>query len=139
MRRKSPFRLRSKIWVEDLNGEVVFGLGRYRILEAVERLGSLQAAAQELKMSYRAIWARISATERRLGKPLLIREPKGSRLTPLGEALLGEFDRLLKLVEAESDKLYADLMAADLDAAQATPPRGRGPRGRCRRKSSLPD
>jgi molybdate transport system regulatory protein len=41
----SPFRIRSKIWVEDANGKVVFGLGRYRILEAVQRLGSLQAAA----------------------------------------------------------------------------------------------
>jgi molybdate transport system regulatory protein len=113
--KESPFHIRSKIWVEDANGKVVFGLGRYRILEAVQRLGSLQAAAQELKMSYRAIWARISATEARLGKPLLIREPKGSRLTPLGKTLLKQFHRLLKVVESESDTVYDDLMAAYLD------------------------
>jgi molybdate transport system regulatory protein len=111
----SPFRIRSKIWVEDPNGKVVFGLGRYRILEAVQRLGSLQAAAHELRMSYRAIWARISATEERLGKPLLIREPKGSRLTPLGQTLLKQFQRLQKLVEAESDEVYHDLMSVYLD------------------------
>jgi molybdate transport system regulatory protein len=111
----SPFRMRSKIWVEDANGKVVFGLGRYRILEAVQRLGSLQAAAQELKMSYRAIWGRISATERRLGKPLLVREPRGSRLTPLGETLLKQFQRLLKIVETESNDVYNDLMAAYLE------------------------
>lgn len=113
--KESPFCIRSKIWVEDANGKVVFGLGRYRILEAVQRLGSLQAAAQELKMSYRAIWARISATEERLGKPLLIREPRGSRLTPLGETLLKQFQRLLRIVEAESDDVYNDLVAAYLD------------------------
>lgn len=113
--KESPFCIRSKIWVEDANGKVVFGIGRYRILEAVQRLGSLQAAAQELKMSYRAIWARISATEERLGKPLLIREPRGSRLTPLGETLLKQFQRLLRIVEAESDDVYNDLMAAYLD------------------------
>ena len=113
--KESPFHIRSKIWVEDANGKVVFGLGRYRILEAVQRLGSLQAAAQELKMSYRAIWARISATEARLGKPLLIREPKGSRLTPLGKTLLKQFHRLLKVVESESDTVYDDLMAAYLN------------------------
>jgi molybdate transport system regulatory protein len=112
---KSLFRIRSKIWVENPDGKVVFGLGRYRILEAVQRLGSLQAAAQELKMSYRAIWMRISATEERLGKPLLIRDPKGSRLTPLGETLLKQFQRLLKIVETESDDIYKDLMAAYLD------------------------
>ena len=114
--KESPFHIRSKIWVEDANGNVVFGLGRYRILEAVQRLGSLQAAAQELKMSYRAIWARITATEARLGKPLLIREPKGSRLTPLGETLLKQFQRLLRIVETESDAVYQDLMAAYLDS-----------------------
>jgi len=112
---KSVFRIRSKIWVENPDGKVVFGLGRYRILESVQRLGSLQAAAQELKMSYRAIWMRIRATEERLGKPLLIRDPKGSRLTPLGETLLKQFQRLLKIVETESDDVYKDLMAVYLD------------------------
>jgi molybdate transport system regulatory protein len=107
--------MRTKIWVEDADGKVVFGLGRYRILETVQRVGSLQAAAQELRMSYRAIWARISATEKRLGKPLLIREPRGSRLTPLGETLLQQFRRLLTIVETESNNVYDDLMAAYLD------------------------
>lgn len=113
--RESPFHIKSKIWVQDSNGKVVFGLGRYRILEAVQRLGSLQAAAQELKMSYRAIWARISATEQRLGKPLLIRAPQGSRLTPLGETLMKQFHRLLRIVETESNDVYKDLLAAYLE------------------------
>ena len=112
---QSIFRIRSKIWVENAEGKVVFGLGRYRILEAVQRLGSLQAAAQELKMSYRAIWMRISATEERLGKPLLVRDPRGSRLTPLGAALLKQFQRLLKIVETESDQVYRDLLSAYLN------------------------
>jgi molybdate transport system regulatory protein len=113
-RKECQFRIRSKIWVENADGKVVFGLGRYRILEAVQRLGSLQAAAQELKMSYRAIWARISATEQRLGKPLLIRQPWGSRLTPLGETLLHQFQGLQRIVEKESNTLYENLMAAEL-------------------------
>ena len=112
---ESNFRIRSKIWVEDANSKVVFGLGRYRILEAVQRLGSLQAAALELKMSYRAIWGRISATEKRLGKALVIREPRGSRLTPLGERLLNQFLRLLKTTETGSNAAYNNLLAAYLD------------------------
>jgi molybdate transport system regulatory protein len=114
-RKTVPFHIRSKIWIEDTEGLVVFGLGRYRMLEAVQRLGSLQAAAQELKMSYRAIWARISASEKRLGRPLLIRDPRGSRLTPLGETLLKQFQRLLKTVETESDDFYRHLMSASLE------------------------
>jgi molybdate transport system regulatory protein len=47
------FVMRNKIWIEDQQGNVVFGLGRYRMLDAVKRTGSLQAAAVEMKMSYR--------------------------------------------------------------------------------------
>ncbi len=110
-----PFRIKSKIWVENANGQVVFGLGRYRILEAVQRLGSLLAAAQELEMSYRAIWGRIHATEERLGKALLISDRKGSRLTPLGETLLKQFRRLQQIVETESAEVFNDLIAHYLD------------------------
>jgi len=113
--KQSPFQMRSKIWAEDSCGKEVFGLGRYRILKAVQRLGSLQAVAGELKMSYRAIWARISATEKRLGKPLLIREPRGSRLTALGETLMKQFKRISQIVEAESNDACDELMAACLD------------------------
>ena len=62
-----PFCVRSKVWIENGEGEVMLGSGRYRILDAVKRLGSLQAVAKELGMGYKALWARITATERRLG------------------------------------------------------------------------
>jgi molybdate transport system regulatory protein len=105
------FKIRSKVWVENEKGKVVFGLGRVRILDTVDRLGSLQAAAKELKMSYRAIWSRIRASEERIGKPLLTRDNRGSRLTPLANALVKEFRRLQAIVEKESDEVYVSLMA----------------------------
>ena len=107
----SMFKIRSKVWVENEEGNVVFGLGRFRILDTVDRLGSLQAAAKELKMSYRAIWSRIRASEERLGKTLLISDNRGSRMTPLGRDLVKEFRRLQTIVEKESDEVYDSLMA----------------------------
>ena len=77
MQQTEPFHIRSKIWIEDESGNVVFGLGRLKILDAIDRLGSIQGAAKELKMSYRAIWGRIKATEERLNRPLLIRNIGG--------------------------------------------------------------
>ncbi len=41
------------------------------LLESVDRLGSLNAAAKELGMSYRAAWGKIKATEKALGLKLL--------------------------------------------------------------------
>lgn len=106
----SRFTIRSKIWIADDHGKVVFGLGRYRILDAVDRHGSLQAASRELKMSYRAVWCRIKASEERIGRSLVMREGKGSRLTPFAADLMKQFRRLQAVVEKESDEMYATLM-----------------------------
>jgi molybdate transport system regulatory protein len=108
---KTAFEIRSKIWIEDKEGNVVFGLGRYRILDTIQRLGSMQAAAAELRMSYRAVWMRIRKSEERIGKPLVVRKGKGSRLTPFAENLMKQFKRLLAIVEAESDEVYDSLMS----------------------------
>ncbi|MFZ5764506.1 MAG: winged helix-turn-helix domain-containing protein [Thermodesulfobacteriota bacterium] len=102
----------SKIWIEDEEGHVVFGEGRYRILEAVDRLRSLQKAAVELKMSYRAVWGRIKASEERLGKALVAREGRGSRLTPYAAQLMSRYLELQKRIRQEADAAFDGFRAA---------------------------
>ena len=114
MKNNAVFEIRSKIWIEDMEGNVVFGLGRYRILEMIGRLGSMHAAAIQLQMSYRAVWMRIRTSEERIGKPLVVREGKGSRLTTFAENLMKQFKRLHAIVEAESDDVYNSPMSDHL-------------------------
>jgi molybdate transport system regulatory protein len=109
-----PYLIRTKIWIQNPDGKVVFGLGRYRILKAVQDTGSLQAAAKELKMSYRAVWMRIRASEKRIGRELVVRDGKGSRLTPFAENLMKQYKRLLAILEKESDEVYQHLMSDEL-------------------------
>jgi molybdate transport system regulatory protein len=116
MGQESPFHIRSKIWIEDQSGDVVFGLGRLKILDAIDRLGSIQGAAKELKMSYRAIWGRIKATEERLNRPLLIRNiggrsGGGSQLTPFALSLLVYFRHLHQRISDLSDSEFEKSMA----------------------------
>ena len=107
---KIAFAVRSKIWIEDPRGKVIFGLGRYRILDAIRRSGSMHAAAKELHMSYRAVWMRVRSSEKRIGKQLIVREGKGSRLTPFAENLMKQYRRLLSVVRAETDEVYKNLI-----------------------------
>jgi len=108
----SPFTklvIKSKIWIEDENGDLIFGSGRMKILKAVEKHGSILAAAKELRMSYRAAWGKIKAIEERIGKPLLHRRTGGasgggSDLTPVGKELIRRFEYLDNIVKNAADK-----------------------------------
>jgi len=116
MEKPQLFQIRSKIWIEDQSRNVVFGLGRLKILDAIDRLGSIQAASKELKMSYRALWGRIRATEERLNRPLLIRNKGGrsgggSQLTPFALSLLVYFRHLHQRISDLSDSEFEKTMA----------------------------
>ncbi len=119
----TKFKIRSKVWIEDNDGKVIFGLGRLKILEAIDRCGSLNAAAKELKMSYRGLWAKIKITEESLGKSLLEKKTGGasgggSELTPLARNLIDEFRKLHGHVNWESDLFFDTIFAAALEKEQ---------------------
>lgn len=103
--------IRSKIWIEDQNGKVVFGLGRYRIFSAIKQHSSLQAAARELKMSYRALWGKIKASEKRLGKKLVVREGRGSKLTPFALNLVNQFEAMHARILDDSNTAFSNLLS----------------------------
>jgi molybdate transport system regulatory protein len=103
--------VKSKIWLEDAQGRIIFGLGRMRILGAIEKYGSLNAAARELKMSYRAVWGKIKVTEEALGKPLLIKSQGGSAgggstLTPFAKTLMERYLELSRILYTHADDLF---------------------------------
>ncbi len=111
------FYPRSKIWLEDQDHNLVFALGRLYILEATQRSGSLHAAAKELKMGYRAIWGKISASEERLGKQLLIKRVGGSfgggsQLTPFAETLVNDFKQINRQIEIETNSQLQKFLAS---------------------------
>jgi molybdate transport system regulatory protein len=106
--------VKSKVWIEDENGAMIFGDGRVQLLNAVDKSGSLLSAAKELRMSYRAAWGKIKATEERLGRRLLISRAGGnsgggSQLTPFGKALVERYRHLKNLCSKTSDTFFEDL------------------------------
>lgn len=110
-KQKKSLSVRSKLWIVDDSGEVIFGLGRLKILEAVQRNGSIHAAAKELKMSYRGVWARIKATEERLGRTLLITSiggasGGGSKLTPFALELMDQFRKAQAELNRHADDIF---------------------------------
>lgn len=109
-------KIRTKVWIDDDKGNVIFGSGREHMLEAINRLGSMNKAAKELNMSYRALWGRIKSTEERLGAEVLVRKAGGGKecgsgLTPVGEDFLRKYKRLKERVLTVADQEFAKLFS----------------------------
>jgi molybdate transport system regulatory protein len=90
-------RPRLKLWVV-FGKSVKFGEGRAELLEAVERLGSVKKAVEQMGMSYRAAWGYFRELERAAGVKFLERHPGrgpdgGTRLTPEGRRFLKRYRR----------------------------------------------
>lgn len=109
----NTFRVRSKIWLE-FKGQPFLGEGRYRLLTAVERAGSINAAAKVLKISYRKAWSQLQAMEENAPFPLLQRRSGGkgggeTLLTPAALQLLDSYRLLRKKTNTAADGYFTQI------------------------------
>ena len=103
-------RIRSKSWLE-VDGHSVLGDGRYRPITAVQRNGSINAAARDLGMSYRKVWAQLQAMEESAPFPIMERRVGGkgggaSQLTDEILELMEQFQGLRNQVNREADRCF---------------------------------
>jgi len=92
--------IRTKFWIEN-KGEVVLGVGKTALLLEVDRLGSIQQAADQFGMSYRHAWGMIKKIEQRAGFKIVEtklggKDGGGARLTPRGKTFIQNAASLFK-------------------------------------------
>lgn len=102
-------RFRFKVWGE-IDGKPLMGPGRYRLLSALQKTRSINAAANEVGVSYRRAWAQIREMENLLGYPLIISNRGGK--SGGGTALTSEAIKLIQQYEKLSHKLNAAIKAS---------------------------
>ncbi len=87
-----------------------FGTGMVRLLEIVERTGSIRQACQEMGMAYSKSWKILKKTEEEFGVSLLERDGRrGSRLTEAARALLRDYHEVLTAARAAAETRYREL------------------------------
>jgi len=84
-----------KVWVT-FGDQLKFGDGRARLLETIEKRGSLRQAAAEFEMSYRNAWGYLRELESAAGFKFVERVPgggprSGMRLTAAGKRFLARY------------------------------------------------
>jgi molybdate transport system regulatory protein len=92
--------LKFNVWLEDTKGESILGNGKFELIEGIDQLGSLKAAADKMGISYRKAWGMIRDAEEKLGFCLTEKHRGGqhggnSVLTPEGKELIEAYKELL--------------------------------------------
>jgi molybdate transport repressor ModE-like protein len=80
-------------------------LRRLTVLRAVAREGSFSAAARALDYTQPAVSHHISRLEQEVGTTLLLRTPRGVRLTDAGEALVQHAEAVITRLSAAEDEV----------------------------------
>lgn len=106
----------------DFEGGRQLGHGKVRLLELIDRLGSISSAAREMKMSYRRAWLLMDEVNSMFCEPVLETQLGGkggghAKLTAFGQKLV----RLYRDVEKDADaKFEADISDLAAKLASAT-------------------
>ena len=100
-----PLSIHSNVWLETEGGDVALSRWRLELLEAVERTGSISAAAQAMDIQYRLAWNRIHEMEARLGMPLVQttvggKGGGGAKLTPEARLVIEQLHEMFTAIDA---------------------------------------
>ena len=92
---ESGIVIKTKVWLEK-DGKLLMGWGRATLLERIDQLGSISAAARSMKLAYRNAWLWVEAMNRLANTPLVEKATGGAhggyaRLTDEGRRIVREY------------------------------------------------
>lgn len=87
--------IKTKVWLEK-DGKLLMGRGRATLLERIDKLGSISAAAKSMKLAYRNAWLWVEAMNKLSSIPLVEKATGGARggyarLTDEGRRVVREY------------------------------------------------
>ena len=130
-RMKAPARAANRLcgrFLVEAGGGAFLGDVRIRLLEAVERSGSISKAAKEVPLSYKAAWDAIDAMNNIAEHPVVVRSAGGARgggtvLTEYGRRLVAMYRAMELETQRALDRLAGRLVeegATNVRELQAT-------------------
>jgi molybdate transport system regulatory protein len=104
-------RVRFKLWLSSKNVEGVFGDGKWRLLKAVENAGSLSAASDSLRISYRKAWGDLNKAQNALNVALVQKQRGGNLggktiLTGEGKEWVKAYAKFRSEIEKAAEKAF---------------------------------
>ncbi len=101
----------------DFGADRALGPGKIRLLEAIDKSGSISQAGRSLGMSYRRAWLLVEDLNRCFREDVVAKKPGGAQgggaaLTPFGRALIEKYRRIETQATAAAARQLHDLQTA---------------------------
>ncbi len=104
--------IKTKIWIENQKGELLFGKGKTEILELIEKEGSIAKAAEKMGLNYKKAWNHIKILQKNLEDELVITEKGvkgGTYLTPKAKEYIKIYKQLEKEIQEFANERFKEL------------------------------
>ena len=113
-KKRSRLYIKTKTWIENEKGELLFGKGKTQVLEDVEKTGSISGAAERLGMNYKKTWSHVQILQKSFDRPLVeTQKGGGSRggttLSPEAYELMEAYKTLQKDIEEYANRRFKEL------------------------------
>lgn len=113
-KKKGRLEIKTKTWIENHEGDLLFGKGKTEILELIEQEGSIAKAAEKIGMNYKKAWTHVKILQRNLDDVLVQSqkgggEQGGSTLTPKARQFIDNYRLLQKDIEAYANERFKEL------------------------------
>lgn len=109
-------QIKTKIWIENSKGELLFGKGKTEVLELVDETGSISKAAEKIGMNYKKAWTHLQILQKNISKDFVQTkqgggDSAGTTLAPEAYEMIQKYKTLKKDIEEFADKRFAELFS----------------------------
>jgi len=113
LKKNKKIAVSGRLWIE-CDGNRFFGPGPLELLERIEKTGSINQAAKEMKMSYKKAWEIINTLNEHSAKPLVTTQTGGTKgggslISDEAKELIAYYgalrERFKKFMEKETDRM----------------------------------
>lgn len=106
--------VKTKVWVEDKDANLLLGDNKAVILRYIKELGSISKAAKKANINYKKAWTYVNSIEEFLSDDIVVRKKGGANgggttLTQKGLDLVDKYTKFENEIKAFADEKFQEL------------------------------
>ncbi|QKG30091.1 winged helix-turn-helix domain-containing protein [Campylobacter sp. RM16187] len=106
--------VKTKTWIENAEGELIFGKGKTEVLEVIAQVGSISKAAEILGMNYKKCWNHLQILQKNMKEDLVNTKQgggdnAGTTLNERAYELINAYKQLQADIEEYANKRFKEL------------------------------